>query len=153
METVVMILCNNVSPISFYVWWYLNWLATESLVCQICYSFWDLGILCPYQRKLLVGFRYGSFGLLFCLFYNKVWYLQHAVLMLKDCKLASFGGFFPLIFFQWVLYLFTSGEWIFGSSKLCLARVFVGVSFLFFVFTVWSSNFGRWTFEGRRRPI
>jgi len=36
-----------------------------------------------------------SFGI----FFSKVWHLQHAILIVKDCKTASFGGFLQLMFF------------------------------------------------------
>jgi hypothetical protein len=70
------------------------------------------------------------------LFYCKVWHLQYSVLMVKDCKPVLLGGFLQPMFFQWVLDLVVSGEWILRSSKPCIARVFAGVPFLCRLFSV-----------------
>ena len=53
-----------------------------------------------YQRKQFVGFRYGDFDLFLCMLYCKVWYLQHSVPMVNDCKLAFLREFLQTMFFQ-----------------------------------------------------
>ena len=73
-----------------------------------------------------------SFGL----FDRKVQNLQYSVFMVKHCKPVFLEGFLQPMFFQWILDLAISNEWILWSSKPCLARVFAGGPFLFVVFAV-----------------
>ena len=72
-----------------------------------------------------------SFGLFYC----KVWHLQYSDLMMKDCKPVFLGGFLQMMFFQWILDLIVSDEWILQCSKPCMVRVFVGVPFLCCLFS------------------
>ena len=96
-----------------------------------------------------VAISTSSFGM----FYSKVPHLQHVVLTVKDCKPASFEGFLQLMFFQCVLDLVVSNEWLFGLYSI-FWRGYLRVSFFFVVFIVQSLNSDRkWTFEGRRRLI
>ena len=50
--------------------------------------------------------------------------------MVKDSTRVFLGGFLQMMFFQWILDLIVSDEWILRCSKPCMARVFVGVPFV-----------------------
>ena len=56
--------------------------------------------------------------------------------MVKDSKPVFLRGFLQPMFFQWILDLVVSDEWILWPSKPCMARVFVGVSFLCCLFSM-----------------
>jgi hypothetical protein len=61
------------------------------------------------------SFRCGSLGL----FYSKVQNFQHFILMLKNSKPVFLAVFVKPMFFQWILDLVVSCEWILRSLKPC----------------------------------
>jgi hypothetical protein len=65
----------------------------------------------------------------FDLFFDKIWFLQPSVLVVKDCKPALLGVFPQPMFFRLLLDLVVSSEWFLRSSKLCVAMAFADVPF------------------------
>jgi hypothetical protein len=59
--------------------------------------------------KQLIGFNAVVSTSLFGLLYNNVQYLQHSILMVKNCKPVFSVGFLQPMFYQWILNLVVRG--------------------------------------------
>jgi hypothetical protein len=103
--------------------------------------------------KQLIGFNAVVSTSLFGLLYNNVQYLQHSILMVKNCKPVFSVGFLQPMFYQWILNLVIRGEWLLRSSKPYLAWVFASVPVLCCLFNTISKLWHAMDVQGRTRPI